>query len=164
MNTQTIRTALALGLFALTSQAHSDELKLPRDGWTSWQVAAVEGAPGWCCWNSWDDSDASRASCKLDQDSGNFGSRDHKTTNSVRVYARMAGGKVERLRVLSATCPVEAKTPIHDLGKVAADDSARWLTTLSKRNDADRSDNLARTCWPGSRCIAGTWRRTRLPK
>jgi hypothetical protein len=140
MNIQSIRTVFCLGVFALASQAHSDDLKLPRDGWTSWQVAAVADAPDWCCWSNRDDGDASRSSCKLDQDSGNFGGRGHGTTDSVRVYARLAGGKVERLRVLSATCPVEATTPIHDLGNVAADDSARWLTALSKRNDADKND------------------------
>ena len=62
-----------------------------------------------------------------------FGSRDHATTDAVRVYARTAGGKVERLRVLSATCPVETATPIRDLGNVAADDSARWLIDLVKQ-------------------------------
>ncbi len=86
-----------------------------------------------CCWSSWDDRDPSRKACALDDDRGNFGSRDHTTTDAVRVYARVAGGKVERLRVFSATCPVEAKTPIHDLGNVATDDSARWLIALSKR-------------------------------
>ncbi len=72
-----------------------------------------------------------------------------RTTDSVRVYARLAGGKVERLRVLSATCPVEAKTPIRDLGNVAADDSARWLTTLSKRNDADKNDDFGENVLAG---------------
>ena len=142
MNTKAIRAALWIAGFALTSQAHSDDLKLPRDGWTSWQVAAVENAPDWCCWGSGDNRDASRATCKLDQDAGNFGSRDHMTTDTVKVYARLAGGKVERLRVLSAACPVEASAPIQDLGNVAADDSARWLATLAKGNDTGKGDNF----------------------
>jgi HEAT repeat protein len=141
MNTQTIRVA-SLCLAFVATQAFAAELTLPKDGWTSWQVEAVEGAPDWCCWSGRNDGDASRASCKLDEDSGNFGSRDKQTTDSVRVYARVAGGKIERLRVLSATCPVEARTPIHELGNVAADDSARWLTTLSKRQGTDKNDDF----------------------
>ena len=142
MNYQTTRIAVCLAGFALMSQAGSAELTLPRDGWTSWQVAAVEGAPDFCCWSSWDDREPSRKACALDDDRGNFGSRDHETTDAVRVYARLAGGKVERLRVFSASCPVKANTPIHELGNVATDDSARWMIALSrsspeaaKRND-----------------------------
>ena len=141
MNIQTIRIA-ALCLAVVATPAFAAELTLPKDGWTSWQVEAVEGAPEWCCWSGRGDSDASRASCKLDQDSGNFGSRDKQTTDSVRVYARVAGGMVERLRVLSATCPVEARTPIHELGNVAVDDSAHWLIALSKRQGTDKNDDL----------------------
>ena len=135
MNIQAIRAALCVVGVVLASQAHSAELTLPKDGWASWQVAAVEGAPDWCCWSSGDDRDASPASCKLDEHSGNFGSRDHKTTDSVRVYARLAGGKVERLRVLSASCQVDAKTPIQEIGGVTADDSARWFATLTNGGD-----------------------------
>lgn len=133
MNIQTIRiAALCLAQFALTSQVHSAELTLPQDGWASWQVEAVEGAPAFCCWSSWEVRDAARMSCQLDREPSSFGTRDHETTDAVRVYARTAGGKVERLRVLSATCQVEAKMPIRDLGSVVTDDSARWLITLSK--------------------------------
>lgn len=143
MSIATVRTTLCLGLLTLASEAHSADLTLPRDGWTSWQVAAVEGAPDWCCWSSWNDRDASRASCKLDQNTGNFGGRDRKTTDSVRVYARLSSGKVEQLRALSATCPVEARTPIQELGTVSADDSARWLSALARRDDdAFKSDDL----------------------
>jgi HEAT repeat protein len=137
MSIQTIRAALGVAALAVMSQAHSDELKLPRDGWTSWQVAAVDGAPDWCCWNSWDDKNPTTKACSLDDDHGNFGSRNHKTTDAVRVYARTAGGKIERLRVLSATCPVEAKTPIHELGGVATEDSTRWLIGLTKQSGTD---------------------------
>jgi hypothetical protein len=133
MNTQSIRIALCATGLALVSQLHAAELALPRDGWTSWKVDAVEGAPDMCCWGDWDDRNAPRKSCELDDDRGNFGSRDHATTDAVRVYARMAGGKVERLRVLSASCPVKAATPIAELSNVATDDSARWLIDLAKQ-------------------------------
>jgi HEAT repeat protein len=136
MNIQTIRAAACLAGFALMSQVNSAELALPRDGWASWQVDAVEGAPAWCCWNSWDGREAAPKVCRLDDDRNGYGSRDHATTDAVRLYARVAGGKVERLRAYSASCQVEATTPIRDLGKVAAEDSARWLIALP-RSGAD---------------------------
>ena len=122
---------------AFISQAHSAELKLPREGWTSWQVAAVDGAPAWCCWNNSQDRDASRMSCKLDGSSNGYGTRDDEKTDTVKVYARLAGGKIDRLQVLSASCPVETKTPIQELGSVAPDDSARWLIARAKQSGAD---------------------------
>jgi hypothetical protein len=144
MNTKTIRaTVRCLALLALTPQSHSAELTLPRDGWASWQVDAVEGAPAWCCWSSWDRRDAAPKACRLDYERDNFGSRDHATTDAVRVYARVAGGKVARLQVLAASCPVEAETPIQDLGNVVTDDSTRWLIALSRRGtDAAMDDDL----------------------
>jgi hypothetical protein len=134
MSNRTIRgVALCVAQLTLASQVHSAPLELPREGWTSWQVAAVEGAPDWCCWSGWGDDAASRLACRLDDHRGNVGNRDRSTTEAIRVYARVAGGRVERLRVFSASCPVEAKTPIHELGSVDTDDSARLLVELSKR-------------------------------
>lgn len=132
MNFQTIRTAaLWLAGLALVSRGYAAELALPRDGWASWQVEAVEGAPDWCCWSRWDNREGSRTSCRLDSEGGNSATRDQATINAVRVYARVAAGKVERVRVLSATCPVEAATPIRVIN-TTTDDSARWLVALSK--------------------------------
>jgi hypothetical protein len=128
--------ALCLAWFAPGPRAFSAELTLPRDGWASWQVAAVDGAPDWCCWSSKKNvRNAPRTSCQLDDEQHSYGSRDDATTDAVRVYARSASGKIDRLRVLSATCPAEADTPIRDLGTVAEDDSARWLIDLAKRGD-----------------------------
>ena len=141
MNIQAIRAAaLSLIGFALASPAYAAELTLPRDGWTSWQVAAVEDAPDWCCWSKGDFPGSSRTSCRLDDNHGNYGTRDHATTDAVKVYARVAAGKVERVRVLSATCQVESATPVHDLGNVDTDDSARWLIALSKDRAAKSQD------------------------
>ncbi len=118
---------------SLATQADPAELALPKDGWASWQVEAVDGAPAWCCWKNWDERDAPRTPCNLDRDGGNYGSRDDETTDALRVYARVSGGKVERVRVLAASCPVEAATPIRSINSTT-DDSARWLVALSKRS------------------------------
>lgn len=129
--------ALVLAPWAVFSQAHCAEVKLLREGWTSWQVPAVENAPAWCCWSSWRIPDAAPVACKLDSAEGfGVGDRD-TTTDTVKVYARITDGKIDRLEVLSATCPVETKTPIQELSDVAADDSARWLIARAKQGGGD---------------------------
>ena len=74
------------------SQSRSIGTALAREGWTSWQVEAVEGAPDSCCWSSWDHGEASRTSCSLDSERHGYGTRDGATTEVVRVYAHTEGG------------------------------------------------------------------------
>jgi hypothetical protein len=129
--------AVVLAPFALLSPTHSAELKLPSEGWASWEVAAVEGAPAWCCWSSWRSRDSSPVTCKLDEPEG-FGVGDRDTsTDAVRVYARVSGGKIDRLQALAASCPVETRTPIHELGSVSVADSAHWLIARVKQVGSD---------------------------
>jgi hypothetical protein len=122
---------------AIATPIRAAEPKLPRDGWVSWEVPAVEGAPAWCCFGRWQEKDASRASCKLDGKSNGYGNRHEETTDAVTVYARVSGGKLDRLQALSAGCPVETKTPVQALGDVSADDSARWLSAQVKLDGKD---------------------------
>jgi hypothetical protein len=128
--------ALLLAL-VVAPPARSAEPKLPRDGWVSWPVAAVEGAPAWCCFESHKGRDSKRGACQLDGHSNGFGNRDDETTDTAKVYARTTAGKLDRLQILSATCPVETKTPVQPLDGVSEDDSARWLVTLAKQSDRD---------------------------
>ena len=136
--------ALCLASLALEPKVFAAELTLPRDGWVSWQVAAVDGAPDWCCWSNGNNfRNAPRTACKLDGKQDSWGNRDDETTDQVRIYARTAGGKLDRLRVLSVTCPAEAATPIRDLGTVSENDSARWLVGLAKQQNEDVLTALA---------------------
>jgi len=129
---------LLVPLFGLSS-AQSADLKLPREGWVSWQVSAIDDAPAWCCWDDSGGRDGSPKACKLENSDG-FGIQDRDaTTDSVKVYARFTAGKVDRLQALSAGCPVETKSPILELGEVAADDSARWLVDYARQNGAERT-------------------------
>lgn len=128
--------ALLVIPFAFTSQVRAVEPTLPREGWASWRVPAVENAPAWCCWN-WRDRDATSTTCRLDEKPESYGTRGHETTDAVKVYARVAAGKLDRLQVLSASCPVETRTPVSELGNVTAEDSARWLIARVKLDGAD---------------------------
>jgi hypothetical protein len=132
MKTPTIKAVVLCAGLGLAAQARAAELQLPKDGWVSWQVEAVEDAPAWCCWSSWDDRVADAKPCKLDGERMGFGTRDNAKTDAVRVYARLAGGKLEQVRTLAASCPVETKTPIQKLDGIATDDSARWFVGLTK--------------------------------
>lgn len=128
--------ALCLASLALEPKVFAAELTLPRDGWVSWQVAAVEGAPDLCCFTSSNNlRNAPRTACRLDGKEQSWGNRDDATTDQVRVYARTAAGKLDRFRVLSAACAAEATTPIRDLGSVTEEDSARWLVDLAKQKN-----------------------------
>ncbi len=139
--------ALACSPIALVAQACAGELMLPRDGWSSWQVPAVDNAPAWCClsWDSGTDN-VSPMICQLDRKQGanvGFGSHGDETTDAVRVYLRMVSGKVDRLHAFAAACPVDAATPIHRIENMIPDESALWLIDLinGERLDEDITDN-----------------------
>jgi HEAT repeat protein len=125
--------------YAIARPTQAAEPKLPRDGWVSWEVTAVEEAPAWCCFGSWQSRDFDRAACKLDGKSNGYGTRHDETTETVKVYARSTAGKLDRLQVLSANCPVETKTPVQPLGDVSIDDSTRWLINQVKQAGLDAS-------------------------
>jgi len=114
---------------------------LPSDGWASWEVAAVEDAPAFCCWSSSDKRITVTKACDLDSGEQGYGTRDDTHTDMVRVYVKLANGKVQKLRTLSASCPVETRTPIRTLEGISADDSARWLGSV--RSGLDRDDWLS---------------------
>jgi hypothetical protein len=141
MNRQTTLWAGSLLLAcAIASPAKAAEPKLPRDGWVSWEVTAVDDAQAWCCFGNWQSSrNVERATCKLDGKSNGYGSRDNETTESVKIYARSTAGKLDRLQTLSASCPVESKTPVQSLADVTIEDSTRWLTNLVKQSGLDAS-------------------------
>jgi hypothetical protein len=140
MNRQTTLWAGSLLLAcAIAPPTRAAEPKLPRDGWVSWEVSAVEEAPAWCCFGNWQSRDTDRTACKLDGKSNGYGTRHDETTELVKVYARSTAGKLDRLQVLSANCPVETKTPVQTLADVTSDDSTRWLANQVKQGGVDAS-------------------------
>jgi hypothetical protein len=119
--------ALAL-MLASGAPADSAEPKLPVDGWVSWEVAAVEDAPVWCCFDGSKGRNGPAEACELDERNFSFGSRDRdESMSTARVYARSSGGKLDRLQLLSNTCPVVTQSPVQELAGVTVDESARWL-------------------------------------
>lgn len=129
--------ALALVLVA-SVQSRAAEPTLPRDGWVSWEVPAVEGAPAWCCFDGRRGSNGPAEACNLDERNFSFGSRgEDETTSTARIYARSTGGKLDRLQALSASCPVVTKSPAQELGNVSVEESVRWLAAQVKQGRMD---------------------------
>jgi hypothetical protein len=128
-----LAAALVLAASLISQASRAAEPALPKDGWSSWKVDAVEGSPSWCCWNNRPDQ---ASVCDLSDDRFGYGSRDGASTDAIRIYARTEGGKVQSVRALAASCPVKSKTPIQELEGVATDDSARWLIALNKAQRA----------------------------
>ncbi len=113
------------GLFSADATAQPSS---SADGWISWQVPAVEGAPNWCCFH-WNSDQAMPKTCNLDSRNisyGNSGDAD-EDAEQMQIYAFIQDGELKKLRTLEASCPVKAKTEIVDLGVISAADSVNWL-------------------------------------
>jgi hypothetical protein len=134
---------LRAGLLLVCAGASASDLVLPKDGWVSWRVDAVEGAQDWCCFSG-DQPGGRGPVCDLDSRNSNYGSRDSSPSiTHVQLYARMKDGEVERVRAYGPNCPVRAQGTIADLGSVSTDASARWLTMQLASRKERFSDALA---------------------
>ena len=107
--------------------------EFPVDGWYSWQVAAVDDAPGWCCVD-WNRGRSTATACDLDANDFNFGHFNFADDGSratgeseLQVYALIRGGEAVRVRAMSPACPVESQESITDLGHVEPAASLAWL-------------------------------------
>ncbi len=117
---------LRAALLLVCAGATASEFALPRDGWVSWTVDAVDGAPEWCC-HGLDGPAGATVECDLDSRRGNYTSDGERHTGTLKVYALMQGGQATRVRAYGPNCPVRADTPITRLGTLDTDASARWL-------------------------------------
>jgi hypothetical protein len=132
-----VATSIAVGNTAAAT------LQLPRDGWVSWDIETVADAPAWCCFE-WNSNRAQPRTCQLDgRDHGYGSSSDQHTVDSMRVYARFSAGKLERLRALATTCPVQTLTPVRAIDGVAAGESIAWLNRIVTPHTALSDDALA---------------------
>ena len=134
-------TVVALLFAWIGGHAGSAELNLPADGWASWRVPAVAGAPDWCCFG--DRADQRRV-CDLDARHGSYGTNsDDAPADHTIIYARFKAGQLERLRAYGPTCRVQTTQAVADLGDVDVDTSARWLATQLAGGNGHGSDVLA---------------------
>lgn len=136
------RSLPALVVLLCCSPVLSAELKLPREGWVSWQVPAVENAPAWCCFAGMTKQHLQPVTCQLDNRSNSHSTgKRGQTTDAVKIYARLLAGKVDKLQVLAASCPVASSSPIQELTQTE-DDSARWLIAQAQHSGADHPRSI----------------------
>lgn len=121
--------SIVLALAAAPVLAGSPEADITRaDGWVSWQVPLVDGAGVMCCFGNFKRG-AKIEACDLDGRNWSYGTSSdnpRKPGDSLTVYAHVDGGKVDRLRALSTSCPVRSKSEIRSID-VAPADSVAYL-------------------------------------
>lgn len=134
--------AVLLGSFLAASAGAASLDGLGADGWHTWRVEAVEGAPAWCCFSRRGDAATART-CKLDQSFG-YGNCDGAVLDGfVQVYAKMESGEPVEVRVLAPGCPVEAEAGVTDLGEIDTGASFAWLGALVRLGSGLGEDALA---------------------
>ena len=114
------------------------------DGWYTWQVAAVDNAPSWCCVN-WNRGRSTAIACDLDGNHFSFSDDSSRVPDvgDVQVYALISGGDVVRVRALSPACPVESRGPITDIGRVEPAASLEWLKHRVRDDDSNALPAIA---------------------
>lgn len=105
--------------------------------WIGYSVPA-EGEHDRCCWNKRGDGGMGRWTCALEPGSA-VSTREPgaaaatqpvpiEPAHTAAVLVRVAGGAIDRIKVFSPTCTVDAGgRTVHWLGGVTADASAAWL-------------------------------------
>ncbi len=118
--------------------------------WVSWSVPVIEGHAYSCCLNR----DFKPTPCKLEEKNQSWGSsdKDPRRDPYLNVLVRLQDGKVERIRSVSASCPLNAGgRRFVWLEGVKPEESVRFLAELArtaapgKGNDVDEEalDSLA---------------------
>ena len=98
------------------------------DGWHSWEVPTGTSGRRACCHNV-HGGKVGTTGCRLGGGSGGvtIDSDCEPASDLLRVYVFVADGDVAEIRALSAGCPVEAASPVRDLGRPPVADSIAWL-------------------------------------
>ena len=120
---------VSAGIHSEFAQAQIDGLG--DNGWHTWQVEAVAGAPDTCCF-TWKNGEATQKQCNLDQRKGGFSTSDRSVSSDdgLQIYALIEAGTVNRVRAFSSSCPVASESEIIDLGRIETEASVNWLRPL----------------------------------
>ena len=125
-------TSLTRDVAALAAQATT-----PR--WVAWQVPMIDGERNMCCYYSDDYNTGGVRGCRMEpqvtdgptkppQFPAPSGPARLEAGTQVTVFVRLVEKRIERLRVLSDDCPVDAGgLELHWLTGVSGADSVAWL-------------------------------------
>lgn len=136
MNALASIAALAALGFAASANAANDNLETrvaASDGWVAYRVPMVAGVDGPCCYAILG-SAAAKKGCNLDQRSWNFGSDSDDPAvaldGTLAVYLRVEHGRVERVRAVDASCPIQTASTVRWLDPVDPANSIAMLSSL----------------------------------
>ena len=107
-----------------------------KTGWVAYHVPKVAGAEEACCFE-WHGKNVTSSGCDLDNRSWNFGSSDSfklPSSDQLAVYVRVERGVVDRVRAMSASCPVRTKSEIQWLDAVTPGQSIAFLEPLAAKD------------------------------
>ena len=147
MKRSVLIAALAALGFATSANAVNHDLETrvtATDGWVAYRVPMVAGVDGPCCYVVNGDT-AARKGCNLDRRSWSF-ERDHDDPvaaldGTLAVYIRVEHGRVERIRAVGASCPVQTASTVRWIDPVDPANSIAMLSTLLDRKAAGDPDD-----------------------
>ena len=146
MQRVTLIAALAALGFVANANAANDSLEsrvTERDGWVAYNVPMIAGVDGPCCYNVRAGT-ATRKGCELDKRSWNV-TNDSDDSPAARdgmlsVYLKIEHGRVERVRALGASCPVQTAGAVRWIDSVESASSIAMLSSLLDRNSRDAGE------------------------
>jgi len=107
------------------------------DGWVAYRVPMVAEAGDPCCY-SWRAGSPSNSGCDLDGNHWSFGSDDnhrpHTRSDALAMYVHVAHGDIDRVRAVSASCPVKSQGEIRWIDSADAAQSVKLLSSWLAAN------------------------------
>jgi len=107
------------------------------DGWVAYRVPMVAEAGDPCCY-SWRAGSPSNSGCDLDGNHWSFGSDDnhrpHTRSDALAMYVHFAHGDIDRVRAVSASCPVKSQGDIRWIDSADAAQSVKLLSSWLAAN------------------------------
>jgi hypothetical protein len=136
--------------FTCAAGAASDQTLASRiashDGWSGYTVPMIADAGTPCCY-SWNGKHRGIKGCTLDARNWSFGTNDDDppapSDDSLAVYLHVAGGKIDKVRALGASCPVTDRDQVRVLDGVAPGESVALLTNwIEIQSDSNERGEL----------------------
>jgi hypothetical protein len=136
----------ALG-FMTNVTAASDSLEsrvTARDGWVAYSVPMIAGVDGPCCYNVRGGT-ATTKGCELDKRNWNVTNDDDgspvASQGMLSVYLKVERGRVERVRALGGSCPVQTASTVRWIDAVESANSIALLSSLLDRTSGDAEES-----------------------
>ena len=147
MQRLTLIAAFAVLGFAASANAVNDNLEsrvTASDGWVAYHVPMVAAVNGPCCFLVRGGAETKKG-CNLDGRSWSFDGDhdDHAVAldSTLAVYLRVEHGRIERVRALGTSCPVQSTSTVRWIDPVDPASSVAMLSSLLNRKSGVAGDH-----------------------